>query len=395
MDKVINPYRPGAGTQPAFLAGRDEIISDAESLLKRVKLGNPQRSIMLYGLRGVGKTVLLNRIETIAEQEGYIVQFLEISETDDFKKAFLTYTRKALLKINRLENAKVKLKKAFGILKAFSISLPDGPEFKIDVDAITGEGDSGDFESDMTDIVISLGEAAQEEGKYICFFIDETQYLDEISYAALIAASHRITQKSLPIVFVCAGLPQIAALSGDAKSYAERLYNYRKIDKLTSPESNNALENPAKDLNVDFTPKAISFILEKTEGYPYFIQEYGSHAWNGAEKSPITLQDVTNGEQEALKFLDESFFKVRLDRAKGRERKMMFCMAKLGKGPYLMNSVAKEMGIQTSSASPTRATLIRKGFVYTPRHGYIDFTVPLFDEFLNRTEDEFDHENAF
>lgn len=390
MNKVTNPYRPGAGTQPSFLAGRDEIISEAESLLKRVKLGNPQRSIMLYGLRGVGKTVLLNRIESIAKQEGYIVQFLEMSETDDFKHVFLTYARKTLLKINRVENAKAKLKNAFGILKAFSLSLHDGPEFRIDVDAITGEGDSGDFESDLTDIVISLGEAAQEEGKYVCFFIDETQYLDEISYAALIAASHRITQKSLPIVFVCAGLPQIAALSGDAKSYAERLYNYRKIDKLTSPESNNALENPARDLKVFFTPEASSYILEKTEGYPYFIQEYGSHSWNEAEKSPITIIDVINGEQEALKYLDESFFKVRLDRAKGRERKMMFCMAKLGKGPYLMNTVAKEMGIQTSSASPTRATLIRKGFVYTPRHGFIDFTVPLFDEFLNRTEDEFD-----
>jgi hypothetical protein len=394
MDKITNPFRPGAGTAPIHLAGRDEIISEADALLKRVKIGNPQRSIMLYGLRGVGKTVLLNKIEEMAENDGYIVQFMEMSEADDFKKIFFTYARKALLKINKLENAKAKLKNALGVLKAFSISMPDGPEFKIDIDAISGEADSGDFESDMTDIVISLGEAAKEEGKFVCFFIDETQYLDEKSYAALIASSHRVSQKALPVVFVCAGLPQIAALSGDAKSYAERLYNYRRVDKLESPESNKALEVPTKQLDVYFNPDAISYILDKTEGYPYFIQEYGSHAWNEAKISPISLEDVKSGEEKALEFMDESFFKVRLDRAKGRERKMMFCMAQLGKGPYLMNAVAAKMGIQTSSASPTRATLLSKGFVYTPRHGYIEFTVPLFDEFLNRTKDEFEQEES-
>lgn len=390
MDKIKNPFRPGAGTKPKFLAGRDEIIEEAEILLKRVKIGNPQRSIMLYGLRGVGKTVLLNKFEEIAENEGYITQFLEMSENDDFKKVFISYARKALLKISKLENAKEKLIKALGVLKAFSVTLPDGPDLKIDVDAITGEGDSGDFETDLTDIVMNIGNAAQEEGKAVCFFIDETQYLSEDSYAALIAASHRISQKSLPVVFICAGLPQIAALSGDAKSYAERLFKYISVDKLVSPNDKSAIEEPINSEGESIAKDAVEYIIEKTEGYPYFIQEYGSHIWNYADESPLSLEDAKEGEKEALESLDDSFFKVRLDRAKGRERKMMFCMSDLGKGPYLMSDVAEQMGIKTSSASPTRATLISKGFLYTPRHGYIDFTVPLFDEFLQRAEDEFD-----
>lgn len=389
MDRIQNPYRPGAGTEPTFLAGRDAIIDDAEVLLGRVKNGNPQRSLMLYGLRGVGKTVLLNRIEKIANGENYIIQFIEMSENDDFKMVFMSYARKALLRISNLQNAKDKLKKALGVLKAFSIGIPDGPELKIDIDAIPGVADSGNFESDLTDLLVSIGEAAREENKHVCFLIDETQYLGEESYAAFIAANHRISQKALPIVFICAGLPQIAALSGDAKSYAERLYNYEPIDKLQEPDAKKALCNPANELNVEFNPDAVKYVIEKTEGYPYFIQEYGSFIWDLSESSPITIDNVKKAEVSAFKKLDESFFKVRLDRAAGRERKMMFCMAKLGKGPYKMTDVANKMGILPTSASPTRATLIKKGFLYTPQHGYIDFTVPLFNEFLDRCDDEY------
>ena len=389
MNKVLNPFRPGAGTAPKFLAGRDAIIEKAVTLLKRVQVGNPQRSLMLYGLRGVGKTVLLNQIEDIAANEGYISQHIEMSENDDFKKVFAGYARKALLRINKLENAKDKLKKALGVLKAFTISIPDGPEFSIDVDAISGEGDSGNFESDLTDIVLNIGYAAKEEGKPVLFLIDETQYLDEKAYAALIATSHRIAQKALPVVFICAGLPQISALSGDAKSYAERLFQYLKIDKLERASSNQAIERPLAELDVNINKNALDYLIKRTEGYPYFLQEYGSHVWDEAAKSPITKEDVKNAEQKTFENLDDSFFKVRLDRAKGRERKMMFCMSRLGKGPYLMNDVASKMKVKTSSASPTRATLIKKGFLFTPRHGYIEFTVPMFDDFLRRTKDEY------
>ena len=384
MNPIENPYRPGAGTKPSFLAGRDEIIIKAEILLKRVKIGNPQRSLMLYGLRGVGKTVLLNRFSEIAENEKYIVQQIEMSENDEFKKVIANYIRKILLKISKIENAKEKLIKALGVFKAFSISIPDGPEFKIDVDAIAGEADSGDFETDLTDLFVNIGQAANEEGKYVCILIDETQYLKEKDMAALIAACHKISQLELPIVVICAGLPSIAALSGDAKSYAERLFEFLPIKYLESPQDSLAITEPAKKLNVDFDIEAVKESINITKGYPYFIQELGKHTWDIASSSPIKLTDVNSAKALTLKELDNSFFKVRLDRAAGREKKLMFAMASLGQVPYLMADVAKKLNIAVSSLSPTRATLIGKGFIYTPEFGFIDFTVPLFDDFLRR-----------
>ena len=384
MNPIENPYRPGAGTKPTFLAGRDEIISKADVLIKRVKIGNPQRSLMLYGLRGVGKTVLLNKISELAESEHYIVEQIEMSENDDFKKVIAGFIRKILLKINRFENAKEKLLKALGVFKAFSISIPDGPEFKIDVDAISGEADSGDFETDLTDLFVNIGQAAKEEGKCVCILIDETQYLKEKDMAALIASCHKISQKELPLVVVCAGLPSIAALSGDAKSYAERLFEFIPIKYLEPPQDSLAITEPARLKNVEYESDAVTESLNITKGYPYFIQELGKHSWDLATVSPIKLEDVKNAKTLTLKELDNSFFKVRLDRAAGREKRLMYAMAELGQGPYLMADVAKKVGIKVSSLSPTRATLISKGFIYTPEFGYIEFTVPLFDDFLRR-----------
>lgn len=384
MNPIDNPYRPGAGTKPTFLAGRDEIINKADVLIKRVKIGNPQRSLMLYGLRGVGKTVLLNKINELAETEKYIVEQIEMSENDDFRKVIASFIRKILLRINLLENAKEKLLKAFGVFKAFSISIPDGPEFKIDVDAISGEADSGDFETDLTDLFVNIGQAAKEERKYICILIDETQYLKEKDMAALIAACHKISQKELPLVVICAGLPSIAALSGDAKSYAERLFEFIPIKYLEPPQDSLAITEPARQKNVEYEKNAVNEAITITKGYPYFIQELGKHSWDLANTSPITLEDVKRATTLTLKELDNSFFKVRLDRATGREKKLMYAMAELGQGPYSMADVAKKVGIKVSSLSPTRAQLINKGFIYTPEFGQIEFTVPLFDDFLRR-----------
>jgi hypothetical protein len=384
MNPIENPYRPGAGTKPTFLAGRDEIINKGNILLKRVKIGNPQRSLMLYGLRGVGKTVLLNKISELAEAEHYIVEQIEMSENDDFRRVIASFIRKILLKINRFENAKEKLLRALGVFKAFSITIPDGPEFKINVDAISGEADSGDFETDLTDLFVNIGQAAKEEGKCICILIDETQYLKEKDMAALIAACHKISQKELPLVVICAGLPSIAALSGDAKSYAERLFEFLPIKYLEAPQDSLAITEPAKLKNVEYENEAVIESISITKGYPYFIQELGKNSWDLATNSPIKLEDVKNARTLTLKELDNSFFKVRLDRAAGREKKLMYAMADLGQGPYLMSDVAKKVGIKVSSLSPTRATLISKGFIYTPEFGYIDFTVPLFDDFLRR-----------
>ena len=388
MDRIKNPYRPGAGTAPKYLAGRDEVVEEGRVLFGRVAHGNPQRSIMLYGLRGVGKTVLLVEIEKHARANGFFAFHIEMSENDTFSKVIGGYARQALLKISGLQNAKDKVRRALGVLRAFTFTF-QGAELNIDVDKIVGEGDSGDLESDLTDLLVNLGEAARETSQMVAFFIDETQYLDEASYAALIAATHRISQLELPVVFVCAGLPQIAALSGDAKSYAERLYNYIPIAQLEPEEARKALEQPALEEGVEYTEEATQRIIKLTQGYPYFLQEFGSTAWDVAIESPIGIDVVEACIPKTLARLDDSFFKVRFDRAKGAERKMMFAMADLGKGPYQMSDVAEQLGNKVQSLSPTRAMLIRKGFIYTPRHGYIAFTVPLFDEFLVRCTDEY------
>lgn len=385
MDPILNPYNPGAGSRPSYLAGRDGILTKANILFKRVKAGRAQRSIMLYGLRGVGKTVLLNRLNTMATDDGYIVEQIEMSENDKFDVKMTNHIRKILLQISLFENAKDKLKKAFRVLKSLSLTIPDGPEISIDVDAIAGEADSGNFETDLTDMFVHIGNAAKEEGKSICILIDETQYLKESDMAALIASCHKVSQLELPLVVICAGLPSIAAMAGDAKSYAERLFEFIPVSNLVSPEVELAISQPAKDLGVEFTDEAIQKSITITKGYPYFIQELGKHTWNRAAQSPISVEDVVAAKTETLNELDNSFFKVRFDRAINSEKKLMGAMAELGDGPYSMSDVAAKMNVRPTSASPTRATLIRKGFIYAPSHGQIDFTVPLFADFLRRS----------
>jgi hypothetical protein len=379
MQPHLNPYTPGAGTRPLVIAGRASELTRADSLLKAVKLGAAQRSLMLYGLRGVGKTVLLNEMERISEAEGYIGDHLEMSEKDDFRKVMAKSCRRALLKVSSIEAAKDKALNALRVLKAFTLSIPDGPEFRIDVDAALGQGDSGDLDSDLTDLLLALGEAASERGRHVCFFIDEVQYLKEKEFGALIAASHRISQKACPIVFICAGLPQVAALSGDAKSYAERLFDFLPIDTLPRGEDEMALLEPARGRSVEYCDQAKDLILRAARGYPYFIQEFGSYVWNEAGGSPISLADATEGCRKAVEAMDRSFFKVRMDRSTTAERNFMKAMASLPAAPYKTADVASKLGKQTNSIGPVRATLIGKGFIYSPQHGELAFTVPMFD----------------
>lgn len=387
MEHYKNPYRPGAGTKPLVIAGRDIEIEKSKDLFKSVKFGSPQRSLMLYGLRGVGKTVLLNEMERIAEREGYLCEHLEMSENDEFRRVIFKAVRKCLLKVDRLENFKEKAKKALSILKAFSLSIPDGPELKIDVEAAIGLGDSGDLDSDLVDLFVALGEAAADENKYICFFIDEVQYLSEKAIAGLIASSHRISQKNLPVVFLCAGLPQIAALAGDAKSYAERLFDFIPIGPLINGADKEALLGPANQFSVTYEEKGLNTILYETRGYPYFLQEFGSYAWNEAANTEIKTDEVLSAIKKAIQALDNSFFKVRMDRATIAEKNFMKAMASIGKGPYKSSDVALKLGKQVQSIGPVRATLISKGFVYSPQHGEVEFTVPLYNEYISRNFD--------
>lgn len=386
MDKIKNPYRPGAGLQPMTLSGRDKVVEKADILLKRVKYGSPQRSIMLYGLRGVGKTVLLNKFEEIARAEGYIVQLHEMSEKDDFKSIITRTFRKVLLEIDRVEQAKSLLKKAFRVLKSVTLTIPDVGDVSLDLESMMGLGDSGNFQSDLVDLVESIGNAAKEYGKFVCILIDETQYVDEESLAALVAASHRVSQKNLPVVFICAGLPQILALTGDAKSYAERLFEFIKINGLNKEDTEEAIVGPAKKLQVKYEREAVEALSKLTGGYPYFIQEFCKFVWDTAPAAAdtIALKDVLDAEKEAIESLDDSFFKIRLDRATDSEKAMMKAMAQLGKGGYKWNDIVKKIGKAPNVVSPVRASLIKKGFLFAPSHGILDFTVPKFDEFLRR-----------
>ncbi len=387
MESYKNPYRPGAGTKPLVIAGREVELSKAETLFKSVTYGAPQRSLMLYGLRGVGKTVLLNEMERIAESEGYVTEHLEMSENDCFRRVIAKSSRKMLLRVSTLENIKDKFKNALGVLKAFTLAMPDGPELKIDVDAIAGVADSGDLDTDLIDLLVAVGEAASESKKPICFLIDEVQYLTEEAVAGLIAASHRISQKSLPVVFICAGLPQVAALSGDAKSYAERLFEFMPVAELKDGADSEALTGPLIGTGVEYSDDAMKILLDEAKGYPYFIQEFGKQAWNYACNSPISEDVAVNASINAIDELDKSFFKVRMDRATTAERRFMMAMACLGSGVYKSSHVADKLCVKINSIGPVRATLISKGFIYSPQHGEIAFTVPLFDEYIRRNFD--------
>ncbi|NBJ16995.1 MAG: ATP-binding protein [Dehalobacter sp. 4CP] len=380
----INPYTPGAGVKPGFLAGRDNVIESAEEVLAYISAGQTHQSFIYYGLRGVGKTVLLNEIEDIAEKYEYLYEHIEISENDNFKIVIAQYLQKVVLQLSNMEKAKEKIKNFLGLLKAFTFTIEDFGEFSFDVDAISGKADTGNFQNDLTELFLGVGKLASDVNKKIAFFIDEIQYMKEDNLEALIASTHRIHQKGYPLVIFGAGLPKIAKMAGDAKSYSERLYNFVKIDSLSGPNSKSALIEPAKNQGVYYTDNAVDKIIEITDGYPYFLQEFGRQVWEYKNGNSIDVASVDSAYEKFINKLDDSFFKVRFDRATGNEKLFMFAMADLGKGPYETSAIAHKLKKTQPQISLDRANLINKGFVYTTSHGYLDFTVPQFDKFLTR-----------
>jgi hypothetical protein len=386
MDRRKNPYAPGAGVQPPALAGRDKLLEEAHIDLDRVQLGRPVRGMMLLGLRGVGKTVLLNRLKGIADTLGFFTSKIEAPEGGRLPELLVPDLRRILFSLDLISGTGDKVRRGMSALRnfgsAFKISIG---EIEIGMTPSPGVADTGNLEQDVPQLLIAVAEAAKERGSAIALFMDEVQYLSGKELAAIVVACHEIAQRNLPFYFVGAGLPQIAALSGDAKSYAERLFNYPEVDRLPPDDARQALVEPAHNEGVAFNDDAISEILETTERYPYFLQEWGAHVWNHAAESPITRQDVLDATPNIISHLDKNFFRVRFDRLTVLEQKYLRAMAELGPGPHKTGEIAEKLGMATaSSVAAVRQKLINKGMVWSQRHGETAFTVPLFDKFMKR-----------
>jgi hypothetical protein len=387
MDPRLNPYAPGAGTPPPELAGRDDIIERAAIALDRIRAGRSARSIILHGLRGVGKTVLLNRIRQDAEIGGFATVKIEAPEERSLPALLAPALRATLLRLNHGEAAKAGVLRAMralaGFAKALTVKYQDF-EFGVDVDPEKGLADSGDLDHDLTDLLASVGAAAAERGTAVVLFIDELQYVPEDQLAALITALHAASQEQLPVTMVAAGLPQLVGQSGRAKSYVERLFEFAAIDRLDEIAASSALIVPAARAGVAYDAAAVAEILRQTLGYPYFLQEWGKHSWDAADSSPIDLEDCRRATIDALAELDASFFRVRLDRLTPSEKRYMRAMAELGPGPHRSGDIAEILGRKVTTVAPLRNGLISKGMLYSPAHGDTAFTVPLFDGFMRR-----------
>jgi hypothetical protein len=384
MDPFENPFRPGAGTPPPALIGRDELIENYSIALRRTLAGRPGKSVMPIGLRGVGKTVLLNRFEQLARENGLQSGFMEAPETGEFKRLLATRLRSILLGLDQGPVSRA-VKRAMGTLKSFTYTLPDGMSISLGVDPLVGSADSGVLSEDTTDLLVAVGEAVKDRDTGLLLAVDEVQYLTSEELAALISAVHRTVQLGLPVLLAGAGLPQLPGLAGSAKSYAERLFDFPQIGRLADPDAKAALELPVKAQRVAFTEDALGELVDRTQGYPYFLQEWGYHVWNIAPKSPIALEDVRLAVPDVQRQLDENFFLVSMDRLTPAEKSYLAAMAELGEGPHRSGDIAAQLGVKVESVAPRRSALIQKGMVFSPAHGDTAFTVPLFDEFLRRT----------
>ena len=389
MDPARNPYSPGAGTPPPELAGRDPVLEDARVALARVRAGRPAKAQMLLGLRGVGKTVLLNRIEQLALEQGYGTVLIEAPENRGLPELLVPPLRKLLLRLDRGERVRERARLALRALRNFaSVFKVSAGELEVGIEPERGVADSGNIESDLADLLVAVAEAARESETAAALLIDEVQYLSAADLAALIVAVHKISQRNLPLIFFGAGLPQLAALAGEAKSYAERLFDYPDIGALDLHAARDALREPARRERVEYTDVALALIIETTQGYPYFLQEWGSHAWKVADESPIEEADARRATELAIWQLDHGFFRVRLDRLTPREKSYMRAMAGLGPGPHRSGDIAQALQSKVQSVAPIRQSLIRKGMIYSPAHGDTAFTVPMFDDFLLRSMPE-------
>ncbi len=387
MNPIFNPFAPGAGTPPPELAGRGGLIASVHIALERARIGRSAKSVMLVGLRGVGKTVLLDRMRDDAEAVGIHTVRLEAPEGRSLPALLAPQLRQALLRLSQLDAAKAFAIRGLRALAGFARRLKvtyNDIEVGIDYEPEPGLADNGDLEHDLQALLEQAGLAAKAAGTALALFIDELQYVPEAQIAALITAMHRTEQRRLPVVLVGAGLPQLRGLMGNAKSYAERLFDFPFIGPLAEEHAAQAIEKPLQDEGVTITPEALAEILRVTQGYPYFLQAWGSHTWLAAEASPIDIDAVRKASVTAIAGLDEGFFRVRFDRCTPKEKKYLRAMAALGAGPHRSGDIAESLHEKVSSLAPTRSALIGKGMVWSPNHGDTAFTVPMFDTFMQR-----------
>ena len=392
MDMINNPFSPGAGSPPPELAGRDDILKQATILLGRVKKKRPEKSIILTGLRGVGKTVLLNEFERMAQSMGYRIVMVEAHEGKGLAVIIAPHLRRLLYELDRMAGAGNKVRRGLAVLNSFisAVKLKVGEiELGIDIEPERGAADSGDLEVDLPNLFTAVAEAAEERQTAVTILIDEVQYLKKPELSALIMAMHKMQQRQLPLVLIGAGLPILPGLAGESKSYAERLFNFPDIGPLSESESAKALRDPVEAAGEKIVDSALKEIYRITQGYPYFLQEWGYQAWNHAAASPVSLGVVKEAGEFVRERLDKNFFRVRFDRLTPHEKHFLRGMAELGAGPYRTSDVANALEVKISSLGPMRANLIKKGMIFSPAHGEMAFTVPLFDEFMRRTVPDF------
>lgn len=389
MDRVRNPFTPGAGSRPPLLVGRDAQLEAMSVAVQRMALGRFERSILLTGLRGVGKTVLLNEFGRIAEGSGWVHEHLEATEDTRVAGAVATLTRRVLLELSLKERMKDRARSALGALRTFvQVHVPAGAgrSLTIDCEPRPGLADSGDLDGDLGGLFKEVGETARAGQTGVLFTVDELQYLSRSELGALIVGLHRVSQLGLPLLVAGAGLPSLPGLAGEARSYAERLFSYVEVDSLDHDDACRALVEPVDGEGAGWEPAAVDLVIAHTKGYPYFLQEFGKQAWNLADGPTITVDDVTASATLARDELDRGFFRARIDKTTDAERDYLRAMAGLdGPGPYKSGDVSGALGKKTTQTGTVRDGLIKRGLLFAPRHGFLDFTVPMFDQFIRRT----------
>lgn len=392
VDPIQNPFSPGAGSPPPEFVGRDPLLEQARILLGRVKQKRPEKSMLLTGLRGVGKTVLLNEIERKAEAAEFRTIVIEAHEDKPLGPLIAPYLRSLFYELDRIAGAGDKVRRGLRVLRSFVGMLKltyEDISMGLDVDPEKGSADSGDLEIDLPNLFVAVGEAALERKSAVALFIDEIQYFSQKELGALIMAMHKVQQLQLPVVLLGAGLPILPGLAGESKSYAERLFNFPDVGAFSKEDAAKALQEPAQAAGVQFTADALDEIFRLTKGYPYFLQEWGYQSWNLAATSPITLETVMNATATVIPRLDQNFFRVRFDRLTPSEKNFLRAMAEIGPGAHRTGDIADALKVKVTSLGPVRAKLIKKGMIYSPAHGDMAFTVPLFDEFMIRAMPEF------